>query len=116
MEIGVGLLMMLASIFITLYTMASAIEHGGGWVFVWHGGAAVGFIAVIRGLLRLLGLEEDVHALRTKPAPPKKQVQVAFGFKSFVAWRYLMSRDHRISRPVLVVLLSGVFELRASTR
>src|SRR4051812_6851393 len=109
MEIGFGLALIIGSILVTWYTLSAAIARGGGSYLIWQGGAFAGFIAVIRGLLRLLGVEEDAHALRTKPKRPKQTVQVAFGFKSFVAWRYLMAREHRFSRPVLVVFLGGVF-------
>jgi lipoprotein-releasing system permease protein len=62
--------------------------------------------------LRLLRLEEDAHALHSKkPQPREAPITVTLGFKTFVAWRYLMARDHRISRPVLVVFLTGLFSL-----
>jgi lipoprotein-releasing system permease protein len=109
-EVVGGLGLIVAAVLITWFTFKDAIARGGGTIFVWHGAAAVGFVAFIRGLLRLLRVDEDALALRAKP----KRIDaltVGIGFKTFVAWRYLMARDHRISRPVLVVFLSGVFLL-----
>ena len=69
---------------------------------------AIGFIALLRGTLRLMGIEQGL----LKPANQTKthdSLNLGFGFKSFVAWRYLMARDHRISRIVLGVLFFATF-------
>lgn len=109
LEVGIGLGLITASVLVTWFTFARAVERGGGTYFVWHGAAVVGFISFIGGLLRLLRLEEDGLALRKKARKPPAALTGGIGFKSFVAWRYLMARDHRISRPVLVVFLTGLF-------
>jgi lipoprotein-releasing system permease protein len=111
LEIGFGLALITAAVVVTWFTFARAVARGGGTHLVWNGAAVAGFLAFIRGLLRLLRVEEDVHALGKPPKKPPTALTVGVGFKTFVAWRYLMARDHRISRPVLVVFLSAVFLL-----
>ena len=110
-EVGGGLALIAVAVLVTWFTFSDAIERGGGVVFIWNGLAAAGFVAFIRGLLRLLRVDEDAHALRKQAQKPPIVLNMGIGFKTFVAWRYLMARDHRISRPVLVVLLSAVFLL-----
>jgi lipoprotein-releasing system permease protein len=107
-EIAIGFALIAASIFVTWYTFTDAIERGGGKFIVWSGAAVTGFLSLIRGMLRLLRVEEDALT-RKRPAKPVQALSVGIGFKTFVAWRYLMAREHRMSRPVLVTLLTGVF-------
>jgi lipoprotein-releasing system permease protein len=67
-----------------------------------------GYLALVVGVLRLLNAEEGlvkpVHA-----AGKRNDLQIGFGFKSFVAWRYLMARHHRVSRIVLAVFFVALF-------
>jgi lipoprotein-releasing system permease protein len=108
LEVATGLSLITAAVLVTWFTFGAAIERGGGKYLIWSGGAVAGFLSFIRGMLRLLRVDEDaLH--RKRPAKPVQALSVGIGFKTFVAWRYLMAREHRISRPVLVVLLTGVF-------
>ena len=79
---------------------------------LWYGATALpavaGFITLVHGILQLL----DVHAGLVKPVHGSAQrtdLTVAFGFRSFVAWRYLMARHHRVSRVVLIFFMSALF-------
>jgi lipoprotein-releasing system permease protein len=68
----------------------------------------IGFLALLRGTLRLLAVDEGL----AKPQQKTKthgSLNLGFGFKSFVAWRYLMARDHRVSRIVLSVVFLAAF-------
>ncbi len=69
----------------------------------------LGFIAVLRGVLRLLAAEHGLAKPSQQQKPPHHSMNLGVGFKSFVAWRYLMARDHRFSRIVLSVLVFAVF-------
>src|SRR5687768_16870289 len=69
---------------------------------------AVGFIALVKGTLRIMAIEQGL-AKPTNQTKTHGSLNLGFGFKSFVAWRYLMARDHRISRIVLSVLFFALF-------
>jgi lipoprotein-releasing system permease protein len=68
----------------------------------------IGFVAVLRGTLQLLSIEKGLVKPTQQAAPSPGSLKLGFGFKTFVAWRYLMARDHRVSRIVLAVLFFAV--------
>jgi lipoprotein-releasing system permease protein len=69
----------------------------------------IGFIAGLRGTLRLLSVDAGLLKPTQQTAKTHGSLNLGFGFKSFVAWRYLMARDHRVSRIVLGVLFLAIF-------
>ncbi|HEX5062672.1 MAG TPA: hypothetical protein VFV99_25040, partial [Kofleriaceae bacterium] len=69
----------------------------------------VGFITLLLGGLRLLRGDRDLAKPTQQPGQMHGSLNLGFGFKSFVAWRYLMARDHRFSRIVLTVLVGAAF-------
>ena len=69
---------------------------------------AAGFIALVKGTLRIMAIEQGL-AKPTNQTKTHGSLNLGFGFKSFVAWRYLMARDHRVSRIVLSVLFFALF-------
>jgi lipoprotein-releasing system permease protein len=74
---------------------------------------AVGFYLIVAGTLGLLDAEEGL--VRPSASKHKRNdLTIGFGFKSFVAWRYLMARHHRVSRVVLYVFFGALFLTVAS--
>ncbi|HEY5944378.1 MAG TPA: FtsX-like permease family protein, partial [Kofleriaceae bacterium] len=69
----------------------------------------LGFAATLRGMLRLLAVDAAFADPTKKVTKTHGSLNLGFGFKSFVAWRYLMARDHRFSRIVLSVLVFALF-------
>lgn len=111
-EIAIGLAAIIAGIVITIVTYSKAAK-GGGTYLVAYGPVVTGFAAIVRGTIRLLRSE---HGL-AKPGQqigPHNELAIGFGFRSFVAWRYLMGRHHRVSRIVLFVFFLGAFIAIAS--
>lgn len=100
-ELCVGIALIVAGI-----VVATTARTAVGFIGVF-GQLALGFFATLRGTLRLMAIE---HGL-AKPAQQERThgINLGFGFKSFVAWRYLMARHHRVSRIVLSVLLVAMF-------
>jgi lipoprotein-releasing system permease protein len=68
----------------------------------------IGFVLFLHGTLRLLSDHRDLAKPHQK-GKTHRSLNIGFGFKSFVAWRYLMARDHRVSRIVLSVLFLAAF-------
>ncbi len=69
---------------------------------------AIGYIAVVVGTLRLM----NAHSGLIKPhsaVHKRNDIAIGFGFRTFVAWRYLMARHHKISRVVLAVFFVALF-------
>ncbi|HSD87421.1 MAG TPA: FtsX-like permease family protein [Kofleriaceae bacterium] len=106
-EIGLGLASIVAGIIITLATYKQVSKSTPTYLLS-YGPVAAGFIVLVRGTIRVLRSE---HGL-AKPAEAhgtRYDLTIGLGFKSFVAWRYLMARHHRVSRVVLFVGFLGLF-------
>jgi lipoprotein-releasing system permease protein len=74
---------------------------------------ALGFYLIVTVILPLLDAEEGL--VRPSASKHKRNdLTIGFGFKSFVAWRYLMARHHRVSRVVLYVFFGALFLTVAS--
>ena len=69
----------------------------------------LGFVAALHGTLRLISDNKDLAKPTKQNTKTHGSLNLGFGFKSFVAWRYLMARDHRVSRIVLSVLFLALF-------
>jgi lipoprotein-releasing system permease protein len=108
-ELAIGLAAIAAGVVITIVTFDKAIARGGGSYLVAHGPVVAGFLIMLRGVLRLMWSDDDRHAMPTGETGPRRDLTVAFGFKSFVAWRYLMARSHRVSKYVFVVCVLALF-------
>jgi lipoprotein-releasing system permease protein len=68
----------------------------------------IGYLAFVIGVFRLLAA--DVGLIKPANAVGKRNdISFGFGFKSFVAWRYLMARHHRVSRIVLGCFFVALF-------
>ena len=102
-EIGVGVALIAISMLVT-----RTVHH-----MLLYFAAAVpivlGFIGLLRGTLRLLSIEHGLANPTAKQARTHGSLNLGVGFKSFVAWRYLMARDHRVSRIVVAVLYVALF-------
>jgi len=71
-----------------------------------------GYTFFVIGIFRLL----NAHAGLVKPHTGKgkrNEISIGVGFRTFVAWRYLMARHHRISRVGIGVFLVALFALLA---
>jgi lipoprotein-releasing system permease protein len=112
-EIGVGLALIVAGIIITLATLNKTAKSGGVYV-VAYGPVVVGFFAIVRGTIRILRSEHGLVMPSVKHGT-RYDLTIGFGFKSFVAWRYLMARHHRVSRAVLFIFFLGLFITVVST-
>src|SRR5262245_1728883 len=88
-EVVGGLAVIGATLLVVYFTFFDLFSRGNWYLLFYAAPAVSGFVGFIRGLLRLLRVEEDVHALREKTAKPIDALTVGVGFKSFVAWRYL---------------------------
>ena len=102
-EVGGGFVAIVVGVLVTLFTYNS-VKTGGGKYLIAYGPVLAGFTMMIRGIVRLLALEGGFTAATTSPSE-RDDVGLAIGFKSFIAYRYLMARHHRISRPVIVAFL-----------
>jgi lipoprotein-releasing system permease protein len=108
--IGVGLALIATGLIVTLVTYSSVAKSGGTYVIAF-GPVVVGFGALIGGVIKLLRIEDG---LTRRPGDAgdhgkRNELSVGIGFRSFVAWRYLMARHHRVSRIVVFVLLLALF-------
>jgi lipoprotein-releasing system permease protein len=68
----------------------------------------IGYLAGVIGTLRLM----NAHAGLIKPhsaVHKRNDISIGFGFRTFVAWRYLMARHHKVSRVVLAVFFVALF-------
>ncbi len=110
LEICGGLAAIVVADSVTWFRLWAALIESRTKFYAWNAFALVGFVVFIIGLLRLMRVEEDSLALRKQAHKQHPTaIAVGVGFKTFVAWRYLMARGHRISRPVLVIMLFAIF-------
>lgn len=111
-EMTLGAVGIIAGIVITLLTYKAVAKSAVTYV-VAYGPVFVGFALLVRGTLRLLNAE---HGLAKPQAAGGKRndLTIGVGFKSFVAWRYLMARHHRVSRVVLFFFFLALFVAVAS--
>jgi lipoprotein-releasing system permease protein len=112
-EVGFGVAAIFAGIIITLLTY-NKVDKSGGMYVLAYGPVALGFVALVRGTVRLLRSEHGL-AMPSKQHGTRYDLTIGLGFKSFVAWRYLMARHHRVSRAVLFVFFLGLFITVVST-
>ena len=105
-EIAIGVALIVGSVALAIWGRGAMAQT------LWYAATAVpavtGFILLVFGVLHLL----DAHADLVKPmqaSAPRSDLSVAVGFKSFVAWRYLMARHHRVSRIVLIIFMGAAF-------
>ncbi|HUS32137.1 MAG TPA: FtsX-like permease family protein [Kofleriaceae bacterium] len=112
-EIGVGLALIVAGIIITLLTYNKTAKSGGMYVLA-YGPVVLGFFGIVRGTIRMLRSEHGLMMPSVKHGT-RYDLTIGVGFKSFVAWRYLMARHHRVSRAVLFVFFLGLFITVVST-
>jgi lipoprotein-releasing system permease protein len=103
-EIGVGILLVAAGIGATRLWRQDLL-----FIFAATAPIAIGFLAVLRGTLRVISLEKGLAKPTQQHAGGVEGLNLGFGFKTFVAWRYLMARDHRVSRIVLSVMFLALF-------
>ncbi len=106
-EMSLGIVGIIAGIVITLLTY-NTVSRSGGTYLVAYGPVVVGFILLVRGTLRLLNSEHGL-ARPQSASGTRNNLSIGVGFKSFVAWRYLMARHHRVSRVVLFVFFLALF-------
>lgn len=106
-EIALGLAAIIAGIIITLVTYKQEVKGLGTYVIA-YGPVAIGFLAIVRGTIRLLRSEHGL-AKPGQQVGQRNELAMGIGFRSFVAWRYLMGRNHRVSRIVLFVFFLGLF-------
>jgi lipoprotein-releasing system permease protein len=105
-EIGIGIALIAVGIVVTYLSLKSATKAGGGLYLVVYGPVVSGFAALGRGVVRVIASPERVSSFS---APEKRSTTtIAVGFKSFIAYRYLMARSHRVSK---LVALSVIFSL-----
>jgi len=67
-----------------------------------------GYIAFVAGVLHLMNASSGL----VKPHSAqhaRNDISFGFGFRTFVAWRYLMARHHKVSRVVLAVFFVALF-------
>lgn len=109
LELAIGLSLIVGSILTTRYWLLGSQVGGLIWYVGCASTALVGFVVFITGLVRRLRVEKDGLAMRQKAHGSSAALTGGVGFKTIVAWRYLMARDHRISVPVLVIFLAFLF-------
>jgi len=105
-EIAVGVVLIAATVALAIW------GRGAMGRVLWYAATAVpaiaGFVLLVHGVLQLL----DAHADLVKPmqaSATRSELSLGFGFRSFVAWRYLMARHHRVSRIVLIFFMCSLF-------
>ncbi len=111
-EVGCGLAGIVGGLYITKQTYKTFDTHIQKYLLAF-GPFVLGYIALVLGVLRLLNADKGL----VKPANAsgkRNDISFGFGFKSFVAWRYLMARHHRVSRIVLAVFFVALFAASAS--
>jgi lipoprotein-releasing system permease protein len=111
-QVGCGLAAIIGGLYITKQTYKTFDTHLQKYLLAF-GPFVLGYIALVMGVLRLLSADEGL----VKPASAagkRNDISFGFGFKSFVAWRYLMARHHRVSRIVLAVFFVALFAAVAS--
>jgi lipoprotein-releasing system permease protein len=103
-ELGIGLLLVAGGIGATRLWRLDLVL-----LFAATAPIAIGFFAVLRGTLRLISIEKGLAKPTQQHGSGLEGLNIGFGFKTFVAWRYLMARDHRVSRIVLSVMFLALF-------
>ncbi len=111
-EVGVGVAGIVIGLAITEATYKSFDKHLSKYLLAF-GPFVVGYVLLVAGVFRLLSADKGL----VKPANAvgkRNNLQIGIGFKSFVAWRYLMARHHQVSRIVLAVFFVALFAASAS--
>jgi len=111
-EVACGLFGIIGGLYITKHTYKTFDTHAQKYLLAF-GPFVLGYVALVLGVLRLMNADRGL----VKPANAvgkRNDISFGFGFKSFVAWRYLMARHHRVSRIVLAVFFVASFAAIAS--
>jgi lipoprotein-releasing system permease protein len=112
LELGIGVVGIIASVVLAWthkHALGTAVQP---YVMV-YAPLVVGYAAAVRGVLHLMRADDGLIK-PTRDAGRRHDLSVGIGFKTFVAWRYLMARHHRISRIVLFVFFIALFVAGAS--
>ena len=107
LEIALGVVLIVVGIVVAIYGY-NPVALASGKYLIAFGPVIVGFIALVRGTLRLVDAPLPAPIATGNPST-RTDLTVAFGFRSFVAWRYLMARHRRVSRLALVVAFLALF-------
>lgn len=106
-EVVLGLVGVVAGITLTLMQRRELGTHVVKYV-TGFGPFIAGYIAFVVGVLRLMNASSGL----VKPHSAqhaRNDISIGFGFRTFVAWRYLMARHHKVSRVVLAVFFVAFF-------
>ncbi len=93
----------------TRKTLGAQIEK---YAFAF-GPFVLGYILFVVGTLRLMNAKSGL-VKREDATGARNDISFGFGFRTFVAWRYLMARHHKISRVVLAVFFVALFAAATS--
>ena len=107
-QIALGIVLVVVGAGTTIYSY-SLVARTGGKYLIAFGPVIAGFAALVRGTLQLLEAAGTASVHVAEDPSTRSDLTVAVGFKSFVAWRYLMARRRRISRIALAAAFLTLF-------
>lgn len=105
-EIVLGVAGIVGGIVYTMYTRKTLGKHVEKYVFAF-GPFVLGYILFVLGTLRLMNASSGL--VKPQSEHKRNDISMGFGFRTFVAWRYLMARHHKVSRVVLAVFFVALF-------
>jgi lipoprotein-releasing system permease protein len=111
-EVGLGVVGVIAGITIAITTRRELGAHVEKYA-ISFGPYLLGYAAIVIGTYRLLNASTGLSKPHTSTGK-RNDISVGFGFKTFVAWRYLMARHHKISRFVLGSFFIALFAAATS--
>ncbi len=103
LEILGGGLLVFGGVLLTLYSYVEA--RPGGSYFVLNGVVGAGLSMFVRGVVELVPWDPKGSAAH--PGLEAK-FHLARGYKSFVAWRYLLVNPRRVSRRVMLMIAAAI--------
>jgi lipoprotein-releasing system permease protein len=107
-QIALGVVLVIVGVGATIYSYSLVARTGGKYILAF-GPVVSGFAALVRGTLNLLDSAGTVAVQVAEDPSQRSDLTVAVGFKSFVAWRYLMARRRRVSRIALAAAFLMLF-------
>ena len=106
-ELVLGIIGVVAGIAYTITTRKTLGKDVDKYVFAF-GPFVMGYILFVVGTLRLMNAQSGL--VKSEDASgTRNDISIGFGFRTFVAWRYLMARHHKVSRVVLAVFFVALF-------
>ncbi|MBA3542068.1 MAG: hypothetical protein H0T79_20800, partial [Deltaproteobacteria bacterium] len=107
-EITLGVALTAAGVVVSYLTYSAA--GAGGTYYVWRGGIAAGVITILHGIWRMMAAydrPDDRPSFDLGDLPAVSSTST-LGYKSFVAWRYLLERRRRVRRWVQLAIVGGL--------